>query len=112
MRADRQPEFTQLDIEMSFIKECDIQASIEQLIEAHVEKDFNIDLLTPFARMTYDEAFAFYGSDKPDFRFGLKIHDCTPLFEHTDIKFLRAVTDAGGKIGALVYKIIHFRVLN
>ena len=101
LRADRQPEFTQLDIEMSFVKEGDIQHLIEQLLKHIWKKTFNIDLQTPFARMTYDDAFRFYGSDKPDLRFGLKIHDCTSLFEHSDIKFLRTITDAGGKIGAL-----------
>lgn len=101
LRADRQPEFTQLDIEMSFVKEGDIQGLIEQLLSHVWKKIFNIELQTPFSRMTYDDAFGFYGSDKPDLRFGLKIHDCTSLFAHSDIKFLRAVTDIGGKIGAL-----------
>ena len=101
LRADRQPEFTQLDIEMSFVKEGDIQDLIEQLLKHIWKKIFNIDLQTPFPRMPYDDAFGFYGSDKPDLRFGLKIHDMTSMFEYSDIKFLRAVTDAGGKIGAL-----------
>jgi aspartyl-tRNA synthetase len=101
LRADRQPEFTQLDIEMSFIQEQDIQDLIEGLLKHIWRKIFNIDLQTPFPRITYDDAFASYGSDKPDLRFALKIQDCSSLFEHTEIKFLRAVLEAQGKIGAL-----------
>lgn len=100
-RTDRQPEFTQLDIEMSFINEKDIQNLIEGLI-AHIwKKTYNVDLALPFARMTFDDAFAAYGSDKPDLRFGLKINDITSVFAATELKFLRAVLDKGGKVGAL-----------
>lgn len=100
-RTDRQPEFTQLDIEMSFINEKDIQNLIEGLI-AHIwKKTYNIDLALPFPRMTFDDAFAAYGSDKPDLRFGLKINDITNAFAATELKFLRAVLDKGGKVGAL-----------
>lgn len=101
LRADRQPEFTQLDIEMSFIKEGDIQDLIEKLI-AHIwKKIFNTDLTLPFPRMTFDTAFSLYGSDKPDLRFDLKINDCTKLFVNTEVKFLRSVIEHGGKLGAL-----------
>lgn len=101
LRADRQPEFTQLDMEMSFIKEGDIQNVIERLI-AHVwKKIFNIDLALPLPRMVYDQAFSQYGSDKPDFRFDLKINDITPLLQSTQLQFLRTVLEAGGKVGAL-----------
>lgn len=101
LRADRQPEFTQLDIEMSFVKEGDIQDLIESLI-AHIwKKIFGVNLSLPFPRMAFDSAFSLYGSDKPDLRFDLKIHDCTQLFSSTDVKFLRSVVDEGGKIGAL-----------
>lgn len=101
LRADRQPEFTQLDIEMSFINEDDIQRVTEQLI-AHIWKvGFNIDLQLPFERMTYDKAFSHYGSDKPDLRFNLPIHDISSLFAQTELKFLRAVLDNNEKIGAL-----------
>jgi aspartyl-tRNA synthetase len=100
LRADRQPEFTQLDIEMSFVKEGDIQDLIERLLQ-HVWKHiFNIDLAIPFPRMSYDEAFNLYGSDKPDLRFGLKIADCSSLFAETPVAFLRSVLDGNGKIGA------------
>lgn len=101
LRSDRQPEFTQLDIEMSFIKEGDIQDVIERLI-AHVwKKVLNITIPTPFKRMTYDEAFSLYGSDKPDLRFDVPIIDLTTLFANTELSFLRAILDKQGKVGAL-----------
>lgn len=101
LRADRQPEFTQLDIEMSFITEADIQDVIERLI-AHVwKKTLNIDVKVPFNRMTYDTAFSQYGSDKPDLRFALPIVDMTQAFMSTQLSFLRAILDKQGKVGAL-----------
>jgi len=101
LRADRQPEFTQLDIEMSFIDEQDIQSTMEELFRHLWKKLFNKELETPFPRLSYEEAFKLYGSDKPDTRFGLKITECTKLFADTELKFLRATIDSGGKIGAL-----------
>ncbi len=101
LRADRQPEFTQLDMEMSFVQESDIQETIEQLLKTIWKKALDIEIKTPFARMTYDQAFSFYGSDKPDLRFELKISDVTSLFENTELKFIKAVLERKGKIGAL-----------
>ena len=101
LRADRQPEFTQLDVEMSFINEDDIQELTEQLLAYVWQQAFNHELQLPFERMTYKQAFSAYGSDKPDLRFALPIHDVGSLFEQTELKFLRAVLDKGGKIGAL-----------
>lgn len=101
LRADRQPEFTQLDIEMSFINEDDIKQLTEQLLAYVWKKAFNHELQLPFERTTYQEAFLKYGSDKPDVRFALPIHDVGNLFEQTELKFLRAVLDKGGKIGTL-----------
>jgi len=101
LRADRQPEFTQLDLEMSFISEKDIQEIIEQLLKYVWKKGLGIDIQTPFTRMVYDEAFSLYGSDKPDLRFALKINDCTSLFEGTELKFIKAVLEKNGKVGAL-----------
>lgn len=100
-RTDRQPEFTQLDIEMSFINEKNIQDLIEGLLHHIWKKIYNIELKLPFPRMTYEEAFSMYGSDKPDLRFGLKINDITNVFVKTELKFLREVLDKGGKVGAL-----------
>ncbi len=101
LRADRQPEFTQLDIEMSFIDEVTIQTLIEKMLKYVYKKAVGKDLTIPFTRMTYDNAFALYGSDKPDIRFALPIADCTELFKNTELKFMRAILDRGGKIGAL-----------
>lgn len=101
LRADRQPEFTQLDLEMSFTDDRHIQEIIEQLLKYVWKKGLGVDIQTPFARMTFDEAFSSYGSDKPDFRFGLKIQDCTSLFQGTDLKFIKAVLEKKGKIGAI-----------
>lgn len=101
LRADRQPEFTQLDVEMSFVKEGDIQSLIERMFVFLWKKLYDKELPTPFPRMTYQQAFAEYGSDKPDFRFGMKLNDISSLFKSTDLKFLRAVLDKGGKIGCV-----------
>jgi aspartyl-tRNA synthetase len=101
LRADRQPEFTQLDVEMSFIDEKMIQDITERMLAYVYKKIFDKTLSIPFGRMTYDHAFAAYGSDKPDVRFDLKIKDCTELFADTELKFLRSILDNGGKIGAL-----------
>lgn len=100
-RTDRQPEFTQLDVEMSFINELDIQMVIENLIKHIWKKIYNIDLALPFPRMTYEKAFSQYGSDKPDLRYDLKIQNFTSLFANTELKFLRAVIDGGGSVGGL-----------
>jgi aspartyl-tRNA synthetase len=101
LRADRQPEFTQLDLEMSFISEKEIQETIEELLKYVWKKGLGVDIQTPFARMTYDEAFSKYGSDKPDLRFDLKINDVTSLFEGTELKFIKTVLEKQGKAGAL-----------
>lgn len=101
LRADRQPEFTQLDMEFSFITESEIQKTIEEMLSFIWEKIYQKPLALPFPRMTYDQAFSEYGCDKPDIRFELKINDVTPLFKNTELSFLRAVVDKGGKVGAL-----------
>lgn len=101
LRADRQPEFTQLDIEMSFVKEGDIQSLIERMMKQLLKKVMNIDVSIPFERMHYDTAFSLYGCDKPDVRFGLPIQDISPVFKDTAVSFLKTVLEKGGKIGAL-----------
>lgn len=101
LRADRQPEFTQLDMEMSFVAEQDIQDIIEGLIKKIFKLAINYDVTLPLQRMTYHEAFTNYGSDKPDLRFSMPIHDITGTFEDTQIAFLRKTLDAGGQIGAI-----------
>ncbi len=101
LRADRQPEFTQLDLEMSFVDEKDIQSLIERLLFHVFKSIFGRELSLPFERMNYDHAIALYGSDKPDLRFGMPIADLTSVFEDTQLAFLKAIIDKGGKIGAL-----------
>src|SRR3990167_4641542 len=100
LRADRQPEFTQLDLEMSFINEHDIQALIEKLLK-QIFAVVGIDIQIPFRRMKFEQAFREYGSDKPDLRFDLKLNDLTELFKNTELKFLKSVLEDGGKIGAI-----------
>lgn len=102
LRADRQPEFTQLDLEMSFVQEQDIQHIIEQLFVELWKKFLNKDLALPLPRMSYAQAMQQYGSDKPDLRFGMPIHDISSVFADTQLSFIKQVLDAGGKVGALV----------
>lgn len=101
LRADRQPEFTQLDIEMSFINEEDIYKIIEGILKNIFKKGINVDIPTPFARMKYQEAFDSYGSDKPDLRFGLKIKNCSEIFKDTELSFIKDILKKGGQIGAI-----------
>jgi aspartyl-tRNA synthetase len=103
LRADRQPEFTQLDVEMSFIDREDIMATIEplytQIIETYGSKPI---MVKPFPVITYAEAIANYGSDKPDLRFGMKLVELSDLVAETGFEvFAKAVT-AGGQVKALV----------
>ncbi len=104
LRADRQPEFTQIDIEMSFIEEKDIQNMLEGMM-VKVFKDIkNIDIEVPFNRMTYDNAIKLYGSDKPDTRFDMLINDITGVFINTEFSLFRNVIDNKGVINCLVVK--------
>lgn len=102
VRADRQPEFSQLDLELSFVQERDVQDIMERMFAHIFKKIKGVDLKLPFARMAYDEAFNYYGSDKPDLRFNLKINNFTSLFEFTDLSFIKAILSKGGKIGGVV----------
>ena len=101
LRADRQPEFTQLDMEMSFINEQDIQTIIEDLLKTIWQKVYNVTIPTPILRMPYKEAMARFGSDKPDMRFGMEITDCSSLFKTTELSFIKSVLDKGGKVGTV-----------
>lgn len=101
-RADRQPEFTQIDIEMSFVDQEEIFRSVEQLVAAIWKAGPGIDLPLPFPRMTYAEAMARFGSDKPDTRFGMELFDAADLFADTDLRVFRSVLDSGGQIRGLV----------
>ena len=101
LRSDRQPEFTQLDIEMSFVNEEDVISATDQYIKFLLKKVLNIDVQIPFKRITYDYAFSNFGSDKPDIRFDLKIQDFSSLFVNTELKFLKSVVAGGGHVGGL-----------
>lgn len=85
LRADRQPEFTQVDIEASFIDEEDVYRLAEQIMKTTFKKVLDEDILTPFKRLTYQEAMETYGNDKPDTRFDLKLQDYTNVFKPLDI---------------------------
>ena len=89
LRVDRQPEFTQIDIEMSFIEQEDIIKLIEEMYKTLFKEIENVDITTPFPRMEYREAIKFYGSDKPDTRFDMKIIDFTDAFKETQIRALK-----------------------
>ena len=101
LRANRQPEFTQLDIEMSFIDEEDIQAVCEKLFSALWKKFLNYELSLPLARYSYDEVFSRFGSDKPDMRFGLEIRDATDFFASLGLNFIKSVLDKKGRVGCV-----------
>jgi aspartyl-tRNA synthetase len=100
-RADRQPEFTQLDLEMSFVGEDDVMDVIERAFAYTFERVLGVPVTTPIQRMTHAEAMARYGVDKPDLRYGLEIVDLTPLFKATEFKIFRQVVDSGGAIKAI-----------
>ena len=101
LRADRQPEFTQIDLEASFITELEIQTLVEGLLARIFKEAKGIDLPTPFPRMPYSEAMNSYGSDKPDLRFGVKLTEVSDVFTRSEFKVFRTVLDGGGVIKAI-----------
>ena len=104
LRADRQPEFTQIDLEMSFVDQDDVMDLTERLV-AHVFKEVKgIDVKLPLRRMPYDEAMDKYGSDKPDLRFDMPINDITEVFKNTEFTVFKNVIDSKGIINCLVVK--------
>ena len=104
LRADRQPEFTQLDIELSFIDREDMYALIEGLM-AKIWKDIlNVDIQTPFLRLSYEEAMNRFGVDKPDMRFGVELVDCNSIFEKSDFKVFAGAIQSGGSVKAINVK--------
>lgn len=104
LRANRQPEFTQLDIEMAFINEEDIYDVCEGLMQRLWKQFLNIDLPRPFRRYSFEEMFRRFGSDKPDMRFGMEINDLSAIFSKIEVGFLQEIFAAGGKAGALCVK--------
>lgn len=101
LRADRQPEFTQVDIEMSFVGEQDVMAIAEGLMSAVFKDVMKDDLLTPFPQLTYDEAIDRFGLDKPDLRFGMELNDITDIVAGSGFKVFASVAEKGGIVKAL-----------
>jgi aspartyl-tRNA synthetase len=101
LRADRQPEFTQIDIEASFVTPDDIFALTEGMLAAIFKATREIDIKTPFDRLTYREAFDRYGSDKPDRRFKMELVDLGETFRESSFKVFRGALDAGGVVKAI-----------
>lgn len=102
LRADRQPEFTQLDIELSFVTQEQIFALLEGLM-AHVFRQTHaMELPTPFPRLTYQEAMDRFGSDKPDMRFGMELTDVTAVFAESTFQVFRSALDSKGALRAIV----------
>lgn len=101
LRADRQPEFTQVDIELSFADEEQVIGVTEGALKAAFA-EVGIDLNPPFTRMTYAEAMARYGNDKPDTRFGMELRDLTNVAKNCEFKVFRGVADSGGQLKGIV----------
>ena len=100
LRADRQPEFTQLDMEMAFVREEDVIAATERVLGAAYRAG-GVELGAPFPRLGYDEAMARFGTDRPDMRFGLEIRDLGSALRETEFKVFRGVLEAGGVVRGL-----------
>jgi aspartyl-tRNA synthetase len=101
LRADRQPEFTQVDIETSFLSQDQLLAMMEELTAKLLKETVGVELELPFQRITYADAMNKYGSDKPDLRFGLEIEDITDIVSSSDVKVFASVAASGGVVKAL-----------
>jgi aspartate--tRNA ligase len=101
-RGDRQPEFTQIDIEMSFVSREDVLNITEEMMRHIFKHSLNVELEQHFERISYDDAISLYGTDKPDLRFDMKMQDASFMSSLADFAAFKTVTDAGGIIKALV----------
>jgi aspartyl-tRNA synthetase len=101
LRADRQPEFTQVDIETSFLTETQIMALMEEMIRTVFQETLDVTLPNPFPRMSYDEAMSRFGSDKPDLRVTLELTEVTDAVKDVAFKVFSGVANAGGRVAAL-----------
>ncbi|MGK9254118.1 aspartate--tRNA ligase [Paenibacillus humicus] len=101
LRADRQPEFTQVDIETSFLTQDQLLAMMEKLAQRLFKETVGADITAPFQRITYADAMDKYGSDKPDLRFGLEIEDITDIVKDSDVKVFASVAASGGVVRVL-----------
>ena len=104
LRADRQPEFTQLDIELSFEDQDFILDLMEHMMQRIFKNVLNVDIQIPFKRITWDDAMNLYGSDKPDLRFDMHFYDISDLLRDTGFKVFRNVLDNGGIVNAITVK--------
>jgi aspartyl-tRNA synthetase len=98
LRADRQPEFTQLDLEMSFINADDIMGEIDGLVARMAKEILGLEVPLPLPRMTYDEAMERFGHDAPDLRFGMELTDLTDIARKSEFKIFRGVAESGGRV--------------
>jgi len=104
LRADRQPEFTQIDLEMSFIEIEDILKLVEEMLFKCFKEVLSIEIEMPFKRLTYEEAMNKYGSDKPDLRFGLEIYDVSDIVKNSQFKVFLDTLEKGGVVKAICGK--------
>ena len=104
LRNDRQPEFTQIDLEMSFVDREQVMSLMERMIAGVFREAAGIDLAPPFPRMTYAEAMGRYGSDKPDLRFGMPLHDMGDFAARSTFKVFKDAVAKGGIVKALIVK--------
>ena len=104
LRFDRQPEFTQIDLELSFVAREQVMAIVEQMIASVFKQAAGIELGTPFPRMSYQEAIGRYGSDKPDLRFGMPLEDLSGFAEGSKFKVFQETIANGGIVKALIVK--------
>lgn len=104
LRADRQPEFTQIDLEMSFVDSEVVMQMAEGFMKRVYKEVLNKDIKTPFRRMKYREAMDRFGSDKPDLRFEMELQDLTSVLKETEFRVFKSAIDAGGSVRAVVAK--------
>lgn len=102
LRADRQPEFTQIDVEMSFITQEQIFAMVEGLMKLLFKKIWDLDLSLPLKRLSYEDAMMNYGSDKPDLRFGMELHYLNDVFQKSEFKVFRDAIDSNGIVSGII----------
>lgn len=102
LRGDRQPEFTQVDIETSFLEPSDIQTLTENMLVKVMKDVLDVEIKVPFPRLSYKDAMARFGSDKPDTRFGLELIDMAPVVKEIDFKVFQAALENGGEVKAIV----------
>jgi len=101
LRADRQPEFTQLDLEMSFVTEEDVMTLVEDLLAHLFERTLGITLSTPFPRLSFDYAISTYGTDRPDLRFGMELKEVSEIAMASQFQVMRAALEKGGVVKGL-----------